>query len=285
MESFFLAETTKYLYLLFDPENFIHNNGSCGEVIQMSAGNCVIGSGGYVFNTEAHPIDVAAVYCCSAKHFEHQMLLQDFQKSMDLHSILEITDSNDFLKIFRKKKKTAHHKHNIRRIDLDNKPQMSKESSEPNVDSTSDVLNPVNSSEYELSNINGPNNIDVNESDIQSDNVYDENNNSVIQTETNILQNKSEVIDLDPYSADETINSSTEEMTESTQPQFNSSVTKNKPGVTSEENSTATSSKNNKVYVNSSDKYGIEFHNFELLACPAQPYSARLNLMGQMFNT
>lgn len=284
MESFFLAETTKYLYLLFDPENFIHNNGSCGEVIQMSAGNCVIGSGGYVFNTEAHPIDVAAVYCCSAKHFEHQMLLQDFQKSMDLHSILEITDSNDFLKIFRNKKKTAHHKHNIRRIDLNNKPQMSKESSEPNVDSTSDVLNPVNSSEYELFNINGPNDIDVNESDFQSDNVYDENNNSVIQTETNILQNKSEIIDLDSYSADETINISTEEMTKSTQPQFNSSVTKNKPGVTSEENSTATS-KNNKVYVNSSDKYGIEFHNFELLACPAQPYSARLNLMGQMFNT
>lgn len=28
MESFFLAETTKYLYLLFDTENFIHNNGN-----------------------------------------------------------------------------------------------------------------------------------------------------------------------------------------------------------------------------------------------------------------
>ena len=27
MESFFLAETTKYLYLLFDPDNFIHNPG------------------------------------------------------------------------------------------------------------------------------------------------------------------------------------------------------------------------------------------------------------------
>ena len=25
MESFFLAETTKYLYLLFDPNNFLHN--------------------------------------------------------------------------------------------------------------------------------------------------------------------------------------------------------------------------------------------------------------------
>lgn len=284
MESFFLAETTKYLYLLFDPENFIHNNGSCGEVIQMSAGNCVIGSGGYVFNTEAHPIDVAAVYCCSAKHFEHQMLLQDFQKNMDLHSILEISDSNDFLKIFRNKKKTAHHKRNIRRLSLNNKSHTSEESSEPNFDSTSDVSNPVNSSEYELSYISEPNDIDVNKSDTHSDNEYDENNNSVIQTETDILENESEVIHLDSYSVDETINSSTEEMAESAQSQFNSSITKNKSEAISEDNSTATS-KNNKVHVNSSDKYSIEFHNFELLACPAQPYSARLNLMGQMFNT
>ena len=28
MESFFLAETTKYLYLLFDPDNFLHNRGN-----------------------------------------------------------------------------------------------------------------------------------------------------------------------------------------------------------------------------------------------------------------
>ncbi len=28
MESFFLSETTKYLYLLFDPNNFIHNQGT-----------------------------------------------------------------------------------------------------------------------------------------------------------------------------------------------------------------------------------------------------------------
>ena len=32
MESFFLAETTKYLYLLFDPENFLHNRGNLAEV-------------------------------------------------------------------------------------------------------------------------------------------------------------------------------------------------------------------------------------------------------------
>merc|ERR1712059_60831 len=66
MESFFLAETTKYLYLLFDPENFIHNRGNIAEVIDTPHGKCTIDAGGYIFNTEAHPIDPAALACCSA---------------------------------------------------------------------------------------------------------------------------------------------------------------------------------------------------------------------------
>jgi len=52
MESFFLAETTKYLYLLFDPDNFIHNDGRHGKVWNTAGGReCVIDAGGYVFNT------------------------------------------------------------------------------------------------------------------------------------------------------------------------------------------------------------------------------------------
>ncbi|XP_066992134.1 ER degradation-enhancing alpha-mannosidase-like protein 2 [Anabrus simplex] len=65
MESFFLAETTKYLYLLFDPGNFIHNRGQHGTVIQTPWGECVLEAGGYIFNTEAHPIDPGALHCCS----------------------------------------------------------------------------------------------------------------------------------------------------------------------------------------------------------------------------
>lgn len=64
MESFFLAETTKYLYLLFDPDNFIHNNGQHGDVIDTQWGECVVDAGGYVFNTEAHPLDPGALSCC-----------------------------------------------------------------------------------------------------------------------------------------------------------------------------------------------------------------------------
>lgn len=52
MESFFLAETTKYLYLLFDPDNFIHNDGRHGKVRNTAGGReCIIDAGGYIFNT------------------------------------------------------------------------------------------------------------------------------------------------------------------------------------------------------------------------------------------
>lgn len=51
MESFFLAETTKYLYLLFDTDNFIHNRGQHGIVVNTPWGECVLEAGGYIFNT------------------------------------------------------------------------------------------------------------------------------------------------------------------------------------------------------------------------------------------
>jgi ER degradation enhancer, mannosidase alpha-like 2 len=64
MESFFLAETTKYLYLLFDPDNFIHGRGNSGKVHQVASRTCILDSGAYIFNTEAHPIDAGALDCC-----------------------------------------------------------------------------------------------------------------------------------------------------------------------------------------------------------------------------
>jgi len=65
MESFFLSETTKYLYLLFDPNNFIHNDGRHGKIWNTAGGReCIIDAGGYIFNTEAHPIDPGVIHCC-----------------------------------------------------------------------------------------------------------------------------------------------------------------------------------------------------------------------------
>ncbi|KAL3842525.1 hypothetical protein ACJMK2_020529 [Sinanodonta woodiana] len=95
MESFFLAETTKYLYLLFDPENFIHSNGGSGTVIQTPSGECIIDAGGYIFNTEAHPIDMASLHCCSLQKKQEDAELQDFHDNFDLLSLLDIVERTD----------------------------------------------------------------------------------------------------------------------------------------------------------------------------------------------
>ncbi|XP_061550090.1 ER degradation-enhancing alpha-mannosidase-like protein 2 isoform X1 [Phycodurus eques] len=74
MESFFLAETIKYLYLLFDPTHFLHSGGAEMWVEGGEDGHCILSSGGYIFNTEAHPLDPAALYCCSYHGREQQEL-------------------------------------------------------------------------------------------------------------------------------------------------------------------------------------------------------------------
>ncbi|KAL1427586.1 hypothetical protein MTO96_017285 [Rhipicephalus appendiculatus] len=101
MESFFLAETTKYLYLLFTPDHFIHNNGSSADIIQTSSGECVIDTGAYVFNTEAHPVDVAAVHCCSVDKALEDQALRDFAKEFDVSKLLVDEHRDDFIKPLR----------------------------------------------------------------------------------------------------------------------------------------------------------------------------------------
>lgn len=76
MESFFLSETTKYLYLLFDANNFLNNNGATATIVNTPNGECLIDSGGYIFNTEAHPVDPSALRCCH--DVPRQQLLADF---------------------------------------------------------------------------------------------------------------------------------------------------------------------------------------------------------------
>lgn len=88
MESFFLAETTKYLYLLFDPDNFLNNNGETGTVIQTPNGECIIDAGGFIFNTEAHPIDPAALRCCY--DMPRQNILAGYDSTKYLGDIFEI---------------------------------------------------------------------------------------------------------------------------------------------------------------------------------------------------
>uniref|UniRef100_A0A6M2CNA5 alpha-1,2-Mannosidase n=1 Tax=Rhipicephalus microplus TaxID=6941 RepID=A0A6M2CNA5_RHIMP len=101
MESFFLAETTKYLYLLFTPDHFIHNNGSSADIIQTSSGECIIDTGAYIFNTEAHPVDVAAVHCCSVDKALEDQALRDFAKEFDVSKLLLDEHRDDFIKPLR----------------------------------------------------------------------------------------------------------------------------------------------------------------------------------------
>ncbi|KAJ6637463.1 ER degradation-enhancing alpha-mannosidase-like protein 2 [Pseudolycoriella hygida] len=93
MESFFLAETTKYLYLLFDPDNFLLNNGESGKVIQTPNGECIIDAGGYIFNTEAHPIDPAALRCCY--DMPRQNILAGYDSTKFLGEVFEIVPLED----------------------------------------------------------------------------------------------------------------------------------------------------------------------------------------------
>ncbi|CAH8513272.1 unnamed protein product [Schistosoma turkestanicum] len=93
MESFFLAETTKYLYLLFDENNFIHQlpgeRLSSERTARSPSGlQCYPELGGYIFNTEAHPIDPGALNCCFAPH------LDDIVQASKVETLL--TDLNHF---------------------------------------------------------------------------------------------------------------------------------------------------------------------------------------------
>lgn len=51
MESFFLAETTKYLFLLFDTQNWLHNTGGTGQIHKVGNRDCIVEAGGYIYNS------------------------------------------------------------------------------------------------------------------------------------------------------------------------------------------------------------------------------------------
>lgn len=110
MESFFLAETTKYLYLLFDEHNFIHqSNGSVDQQIKATQlPSCNPGSAGYIFNTEAHPIDIGAIHCCSPSRLTYipeelfrtrDMLIENSQE-LNYESNEDLNDEEDVEKTF-----------------------------------------------------------------------------------------------------------------------------------------------------------------------------------------
>jgi hypothetical protein len=85
MESFFLAETLKYLYLIFDKDNFLFSDSSPKTVKNLKC-ECLVETGFYIFNTEAHPIDGASLDCCQRLNFNKN---KNIMNTIDMNGILE----------------------------------------------------------------------------------------------------------------------------------------------------------------------------------------------------
>lgn len=54
--------------------------------------NFIILAGGYIFNTEAHPIDPGILYCCGIKRHNDTTLLRRFEENIDFLSLLDLHD-------------------------------------------------------------------------------------------------------------------------------------------------------------------------------------------------
>ena len=54
--------------------------GNTAEVVKVEGqGRCMLDAGGYIFNTEAHPIDPAALACCSGLSEDEVFFFLDIQ--------------------------------------------------------------------------------------------------------------------------------------------------------------------------------------------------------------
>lgn len=95
MESFFLAETTKYLYLLFDEDNFIHHDDGTADLHQAAHGECALPAGNFIFNTEAHPFDLGGVQCCATEKKNADKYAADMHASIDIPFLFGLTKDRD----------------------------------------------------------------------------------------------------------------------------------------------------------------------------------------------
>lgn len=103
MESFFLGETLKYLYLLFDDENFIYNDGSSGVEINFrnrdeEMSSCIVDTA-YVFNTEAHPFDPSILYCCSKEKTKDERFIEKLAMNVNYRSVIENSITKDLINL------------------------------------------------------------------------------------------------------------------------------------------------------------------------------------------
>ncbi len=95
MCSFFLAETLKYLYLIFDDDNFVHNYTTYSPLDKNTQtkrpkqkDNDVIGNGQFIFSTEGHLFPVtskmqekmSSIWATTLRSIEEYSALKDEKK-------------------------------------------------------------------------------------------------------------------------------------------------------------------------------------------------------------
>lgn len=250
MESFFLAETTKYLYLLFDTDNFIHNQGQHGTVIETPHGECVIDAGGYIFNTEAHPIDPGALHCCSEIPNLH---LYDINK-LDSNKKLFRGDSIDTRR---------HRMHEVEK----------QRSNKENKDVKSDVIensHPVRETTREQKIENNY------KADDEIENNEDFPTPEKIQTITNIDTNENESQKEFQDQDDQLFDNSFKILPEFVNNYLNQNVRpKFDPQLMLERLRADKKYSHNTTWEN----------NYQLLSCEAQPFLQKISILGEFFNS
>ncbi|GAB1598409.1 ER degradation-enhancing alpha-mannosidase-like protein 2 [Argonauta hians] len=253
MESFFLAETLKYMYLLFSPDHFIHNNGSSGEVIQTTYGECVINAGGYIFNTEGHPIDIAAVHCCSAAKKQDDDILFKLHDNMDLLALLGATDDGQHYggQKWEKKRKDQQTTENSDHVSDTKSEDLSKDSKDASGSSNTTVQSEARNSTSTSSTS------DKREKNTENDKIdRDTKQNKIFAPTDNKEANTSNLGDSDASHN----NKSTED----------SSYRSDEPNIYD--------------FYKSLKDFEIAFKApYSLMYCPAQPFHVKLSVMGEMF--
>ncbi|KAK2181936.1 hypothetical protein NP493_376g04020 [Ridgeia piscesae] len=255
MESFFLAETTKYLYLLFDTDNFIHNTGAQGTVVMTTKGECVLDAGGYVFNTEAHPIDTAALYCCSAEKTADDDSVGEMHDNIDLLELLQLDDVDDIRDI--ENDLDSIKRENTRR--QNRKKMKLKVPFSDEVLKKAEVLNDVDEVEAEDANID------------DDETVVEKLNSDSIDSSSQQYWYQTKSTPQDSYSEYSNDKRSPETKTKLQPPTDTTSST---------EDEKATESSTQPI-----DWTHDNAQHFpgRLFTCPAQPFHSRLSVYGEMF--
>ncbi|XP_020289329.1 ER degradation-enhancing alpha-mannosidase-like protein 2 [Pseudomyrmex gracilis] len=280
MESFFLAETTKYLYLLFDTDNFIHNTGTEGDIIDTQWGQCVVDAGGYIFNTEAHPIDPGALYCCrpAQKIFpDNRAKLKRFLPTQDTPEDISFPNDLRYRKDATDKTpdvfpvtiaKLSEIRYSVNKKDVSN-----ENSSSPNVSSADSIA---------------PDNVQVaNESEIS--------NQSAVETSDRMLQTTAQVLTSSSsstiYKADDSEGSDSFESTSDQHSAAPCSATQ----TDAQRNATTTTLNRAKTRfepqimlenIRRGNLYPTNVtarQNYQILSCQAQPFLQRISIMGEFF--